>query len=208
MQTINCPNCGKLLSEAKDDTYYCSNCLNHFELQEEDSSLEENDFEDDLSDESEDDEDGVLAQSEAYANSAIAELIKGIIKKFDHYGVSAEQLVVLCSIYKVLVDTKKYRVNGYLQITLKAFADTNNFTFQEITIDADGLRLTKGGYTHDDDIGGDTYSDEIFPLEDELDAISTVEVIDTFISNFEDKLTSGRREFDAFDSGDGIDELC
>lgn len=202
MKTTNCFTCGKELRKSLDDSYYCSNCNNHFVLQDDDDELEDNIFE-----EGEDDEDVTLTRSEAYANSAIAELLKEIIKKFDHYGISAEYLVVLSSMYKVLVDFKKYRVNGYLQITLKSSEDADNFTFQEITVDTDGLRLSTGGYTHDDQAGGDSYSEMVFPMEDEYDFRSTMGSIDSFVSEFEDNLIGEGNKFEAFDSGDGIEEL-
>lgn len=142
-------------------------------------------------------------QSLSYANNAIGGLLKKMIKGFDHYNISADQLVVISTIYKVVTDFKKYVVNGSIRVDIKQIESEGNFKFQEILIGADGLRLTNGGYVTGEN-GGDSYSDVVFPIEDEDEAMETVQIVDTFISEFLDKLESQNKEIDTEDSGDGI----
>lgn len=158
--------------------------------------------EDEEEDIDEDDSDNIFSQSISYANRAVSELLKELIKNFDSHNINSDQLLAICSMYKVTNDYKKYAVNGYLRLDIKEIETSTNFTFQEIIIDADGLRLTNGGY-----MTGDTYSEEVFPIDDEDEAENTISIIDDFISDFYNKLNSENKELDAFDSDDGIEDL-
>jgi hypothetical protein len=109
--------------------------------------------------------------------------------------------------YKVTSDFKKFSVNGHLSLSIKCTEGPGNFRFQEIIIDPDGLRLTNGGYVTDEDNGGDSYSNEVFPIYDEDEVNDTIIVIDNFVEYFTDNLVSENMELEAEDSGDGIEEI-
>ncbi len=164
---------------------------------------EQNELEEDTD---EDDPENIFNQSMAYANSAISDLLKKIIKRFDWYSINSDQLVAICNMFKVTSDYKKYIVNGYIRLDIKEIESPGNYKFQEILVDVDGLSLTKGGYVTENNDGGDSYSDLVFPIDDEDEANDTIFVIDDFVCAFLEKLDSENKDFDAFDSGDGIEE--
>jgi len=148
----------------------------------------------------------LYSQAVTYGYNQTASVLKKVIQNFDHFQITTQELPVLANMLKVATNPEGYEVNGYLQLVIKVFESGEDFRFQEITIDEFGLRLISGRIEVSPDFGPDTYSNSVFPPEDEYDAMETVVKVDEFFTEFISMLETTNREFEAADSGDGIDE--
>lgn len=163
---------------------------------------------DDFSNDRQDEEnyDNYFVQASHYTHNAARHLLEKLIESSFRYGFSKEDIDILETILRVVSEPKKYRVNGYLYILVKKVHDEENHSYHELQIDDDGLKLSTGGYLTED-FGGDSYSDVIYPVDDEDDALNIVESVDNFVNEFLEQIDEDQIEVEVFDSGDGISEL-
>ncbi|HWJ30390.1 MAG TPA: hypothetical protein VNS32_27905 [Flavisolibacter sp.] len=145
-----------------------------------------------------DDEDDILKQAEDYTYSSIVSVLDGFIKDFYAQRLTPDQLYILSKLAMIVRDPNKYDVDGYIHFTVKENRGNESFIYQEIQFDGDGLRLTNGGYEMDEN-GGDSFSDEIFPVYDEEEALGIISVIDSFIEEFDEKVRGDDRIIEAED---------
>ncbi len=207
MSTLTCPRCKKEnaysdIEDVKGLNYVCPDCFFIWA----DTSVTIDEDDDDFDEDEDDNEDEDISQSEIYANYTVSELLKSIIKNFDKYRIDSKYLSVITSIYMVVTDYEKYQVNGYIHFTIKDTDEDENVSFMEIQIDQDGLSLTKGGYLQSEN-GGDSYSESVYQNGDEDNLILTQEAVDEFVNEYQEMLKSPTKEYEIFDSGDGIEEI-
>ena len=200
-----CPNCGLEnayfeVMDMKGAHYVCPDC--EFEWVDESITAEEDDDEEDF----EDEENDIFSIARGYTYDAIGDFVIEIIKNFNSYRISEKSLVVLAKIYMLIKKPKKYSVNGYLYILVKELYSEGSHQFQEIKIDGDGLELSRGGYVNGE-YGGDSFSEIIYPVYDEDEAINIMTPVESFIDDLKSRLADPEVEVEIYNSGDEIDEI-
>lgn len=168
-------------------------------------------------DENEDEEDFLeeahqdVAPANAYTYAQISKLLSAVIRKFDNFNIQPRDLVTLAKILMILEGLNAYTVHGYLFFSVKQYdmlndIDSGNLSYCEIHIDEDGLQLSKGGVIHGD-FGPDSYSDYVFPFEDEFVDSNSIDIIDGLTESFVEMLTNKSSVVEVFDSGDELEEV-
>lgn len=205
-----CQNCGESLYSAQSENggatgFACPTC--GAERSKEFGEFDENENEEDFFEEAHRD----VAPANSYAYIQISKLLSAVIRKFDKFDIQERDLVTLAKMRMILEDLKAYTVHGYLVFSIKQYdmlndIDNSNLSYCEIHIDEDGLQLSKGGVIHGD-FGPDSYSDYVFPFEDEFVDSNSIDVIDGFTEIFVEMLASKYSLLEIFDSGDELEEV-
>lgn len=162
--------------------------------------------EEEVEDLEEEEEDDMFAAAESYTRNEIRTLLKSVISDFKSVGFTGSDLVVLSKLYMLLESPGKYRIRGYLSVIFKNIDSNGDGYYNEILYDTDGLSLTSGGFATGE-YGGDSYSQVVFPFDDEDEAINAVQLIDIFVNSIGHQISDPHNlELEATDSGDEIQE--
>lgn len=203
MNTVTCPDCGmeNAYVEIVNETgshYMCPDC--NYEWSAALTKQEETDIGDIDSDGDTEDDFDIFDQAESYTYMAVNNFIKDIIKEFEKYKITPQQLPIVSKLFKLTSVIGKYEIDGYVRFSSNTERSQSGMQFKEIIFDADGLRLREGGFDNNE-LGGDSYSATIFPVDNEERALNIVNPVENFFTDFLENLESGEIDIDEIDDG-------
>ncbi|GAB4093063.1 hypothetical protein [Flaviaesturariibacter terrae] len=153
------------------------------------------------------DEEEIFNQAKEYVHGRVSALLTQLVTGFQDYRLTGRELATAATLYQLVSEPDRYEVEtGSVAFLVKEELGGGNHRFAEIRFDADGLALQTGGYEMGE-FGGDSFSEEIYPVYDEMEALGIMDIYSNFENEFWEMLDAENREI-MLDEPGNIREMC